>query len=290
MTEQEQALRSYLRPLVRQGICLAFSAGVDSSLLLYLTCQEAAQVGKTVQAVIFATQLHPAADVVLAQQLCDQIGATLHVVKVDEFSIPAVKHNAPDRCYHCKKKLFTQLKETAHRLNCGVCMDGTNADDLKEYRPGLRALKELGIASPLAELGITKVQVRQMAGELGIAVAQRPSSPCLATRLPYGAEVTPQLLRRIEQGENLMKEMGFPVVRVRVHGDIVRLEVPLEHLSALLEQRPKVVDGLHELGFSYITVDLEGFRSGSMDIGRSREESYGRTSVAASGAGGQCGS
>lgn len=277
MTQQEQALREYLRPLAKQGICLAFSAGVDSSLLLQLACQEAAQMGQQVQAVIFATQLHPAADVTLARQLCDQMGAVLHVVKIDEFSIPAVKHNALDRCYHCKKELFTQLKQTAQKLGCGVCMDGTNADDLKEYRPGLRALKELGIVSPLAELGITKAQVRQMAGELGISVAQRPSSPCLATRLPYGAEVTPDILRRIEQGETRMKELGFPVVRVRVHGNIVRLEVPLEHLPALLQQRPQVVASLKELGFDYITVDLEGFRSGSMDIGRSKEEDHGRT-------------
>lgn len=276
MTEQEKTLRAQLRQWAEQGICLAFSAGVDSSLLLYLACQEAAAVEKRVEAVIFATQLHPAADVQLAHQLCQQMGAVLHVAKVDEFALPAVRWNAPDRCYHCKKELFTQLKHKAQQLGCQVCMDGTNADDLQEYRPGLRALKELGILSPLAQLGITKAQVRQMAGELGISVAQRPSSPCLATRLPYRAEVRPELLRRIEQAETQLKEMGFPVVRVRVHGGIARLEVPVEQLSHMVSQREAVIHCVHKCGFDYVTLDLEGFRSGSMDLGLKKEDGHGR--------------
>lgn len=274
--EQEQRLREQLRRWAGQGICLAFSAGVDSSLLLQLACQEAAAANAQVQAVIFATQLHPAADVQLARQLCAQMGAVLHVVQVDEFDLPAVRYNAPDRCYHCKKELFSQLIKQARQLGCQVCMDGTNADDLGQYRPGLRALKELGIVSPLAELGITKAQVRQMAEKLGLCVAQRPSSPCLATRLPYGAEVRPELLRRIEQAETQLKEMGFPVVRVRVHGEIVRLEVPLEQLSQVLSRRASIVECVQAQGFGYVTLDLEGFRSGSMDIGLKKGDGDGR--------------
>ena len=145
-------------------------------------------------------------------------------------------------------------------------MEGSNRDDLEVYRPGLRAVRELGVQSPLAELDITKAEVRRLAQALGISVAGRPSAPCMATRLPYGTRLDFEVLDRLAEGERRMRSLGFGVVRLRLHGDILRLEVAAEKLADVVAQRENVTAALRELGFHYITLDMEGFRSGSMDL------------------------
>lgn len=258
-----EQLTTYLRQQAARGLCVAFSGGVDSAVVLKLAC---AASRRPVHAVTFHTQLHPASDLALARRLAAEYGARHTVIEIDEFADPRIMQNPPERCYLCKRLLFTALREYAQQEGLGCLLDGTNADDLTAYRPGLRALSELGVLSPLAELGVCKAQVRQLAQQLGIAVAQRPSAPCLATRLPYGAPITRALLERIDRGEELLKSLGFAVVRLRLHGDVLRIEVPKEALARLLAQAETVVQGLKALGFVYITLDLEGFRSGSMDI------------------------
>ena len=165
-----------------------------------------------------------------------------------------------------KKYLFEYLLAYARSKGISRVLEGNNADDLKVYRPGIRAVRELGVSSPLAELGITKAEVREIAADMGLSSASRPSSPCLATRLPYGTEISFELLEKIDAGEQWMQEQGFAVVRLRVHGDILRIEIKKEQFAAFMQQADSVIRHMKELGFVYITLDMEGFRSGSMDV------------------------
>lgn len=248
-----------------EDIIIAFSGGVDSSLLLKIACESAGKKGTTVNAITFHTKLHPMKDIEISQKVASEMGAVHRIIKVDELNESGIKNNPVDRCYHCKKYLFTSLIEMAKSMGIRTIIDGTNADDLNEYRPGLEALKELDIKSPLAITGCTKEEVREMAGELGISVANRPSAPCLATRFPYDTEISYEIMENIEKVENFISALGFFNVRVRVHGDIARIEVDKKDILKLIEHNEEVVKYMKEAGFLYVCVDLEGFRSGSMD-------------------------
>lgn len=271
-----ERLRTKLHTLVDAGVCIAFSGGVDSSVLLQIACEQGRIMGKPVYAVTFETKLHPCADLGVAQRVAQETGAQHHVISVNELDNPLILKNPVDRCYHCKKYLFSSLVAFANDKGLSHIVDGTNADDLTVYRPGIGALKELGICSPLAELGYTKVQVREMATALGLSVSNRPSAPCLATRLPYNTPIDFATLRRIDCGETYLKDLGFVTNRIRLHGDIARIEIPLEAFSCFLSQQGKIVQKLKEVGFPYVTLDLEGFRSGSMDIHIHKEMTHGR--------------
>ncbi len=260
MEAQLLQLQAYLSRYAANGICVAFSGGVDSSLVL----KAAAQTGADTAAVYFRTALHPAGDQNTAQRIAREIGVPFHVIALNEFANPAIMENPPDRCYHCKHMLFSMLKAWAEQHGYGVCMDGTNADDLQQYRPGIGALKELHIVSPLAECAFTKQQVRMLAARLGLSSANTPSSPCLATRLPYHTPVTKEKLAKIEKAELLLRQNGFPVNRVRLHGAIARIELPPEQFL-LFHRQNGLIPALKKIGFDYITLDMEGFRSGSMD-------------------------
>lgn len=263
--EKFQKLQKVIEPCAAQDICVAFSGGVDSALLLKLVCDAASKTKKKVWAVTFDTVLHPAADAAVARRVASELGAGHTILSVNELSNPQMKYNPVDRCYLCKKSLFERLQTFAEKKGAEVILEGSNADDLKAYRPGIRAVRELGIKSPLADCGVTKNEVRLFAKELGISVADRPSTPCLATRLPYGAEIDTALLGRIGESEECLRKMGLTNVRVRVHGDILRLEIELSQMKRLLECRREVLEVLSEVGCAYVTLDLEGFRSGSMD-------------------------
>lgn len=259
--ELEKQLLSY--PDVQNGLCLAFSGGVDSAVVL----RAAHSAGLPVQAAYFSTVLHPAGEREEAERLCQELGVPFTVIAVDELSEAGIENNPPDRCYRCKRLLFLRLAEFAKGQGIRVLCDGTNADDLHEYRPGLRALKELSVKSPLAELGLCKSQVRALAEEMGLPVSQKPSSPCLATRLEYHTPLCREDLSRIGEAESFLKGLGFPAVRVRLHRGLARIEVPREKLTELSARGEEVCGRLKELGFRYVTLDLEGLRSGSMDIG-----------------------
>nr|WP_213818684.1 ATP-dependent sacrificial sulfur transferase LarE [Garciella nitratireducens] len=259
-------LEQYVERLVQEGICIAFSGGVDSSLILKVATQAGKKLKKEVYAITFESQLHPTSDLILSKKVAKEMGATHKIVKMNEFENKEILKNPVNRCYLCKKYLFSNLQKISKELGCNYVVDGTNADDVKVYRPGVQALKELGIISPLKDLGITKEEVRKMAEKLKISVSSRPAAPCMATRLPYNTEIDFDLLKKIERGEEFIKKLGFTVVRLRMHGDVIRIEVAKEDLKRLLEKSGEIIDYLKNLGFIYITVDLEGFRSGSMDI------------------------
>lgn len=266
MADYEKRLLNYMREVCRRDVCVAFSGGVDSSVILRAACEAAAAYGTTVYAVTFETRLHPKADLPEAKRAAAKAGAVHHVIYVNELDNPAILDNPVDRCYLCKKYLFEHLLTFAREKGVDTVLEGNNADDLQVYRPGVRAVRELGVHSPLAELGITKAQVREIAAEMGLSSANRPSSPCLATRLPYGTAISFELLERIDKGEQWMQQQGFAVVRLRVHGDILRIEIQKEQFAEFLAKSDIITAKMKELGFIYITLDMEGFRSGSMDV------------------------
>ncbi len=260
------SLNRRLKDILEQGdCCVAFSAGVDSTVVLKLACEQAAGLNRKVYAVTFHTMLHPKTDRKLAVRLAEEYGAEAVVLKVDEYGIGKILDNPPDRCYYCKDYLFRTLKDFAWKNGCASVLDGTNADDKKVFRPGLKALQKNGILSPLAECGVTKVQVRELAALLNLETAEKPSAPCLATRLPYGVQLDRRLLERIEEGEQYMESLGIQSSRLRIHGDVARIELEPEDFGILLEFREELIRYLKKLGFGYITLDLQGLRSGSMD-------------------------
>jgi uncharacterized protein len=271
---QDEANKSNLQKLinimsshVNEGICIAFSGGVDSSLLLKVACDVGKTYSKPVLAVTFETKLHPHGDLAEAKEMADSFGAVHKVIEVDEFSDPEIMKNPVDRCYRCKNLLFQTLIQYAKGEGYNYLIDGSNYDDLNAYRPGMKALKELGIHSPLLEIEMTKSQIRSLAATLGVHSSDRPSAPCLATRLPYGTTLDFDLLERIDLGEKLIKDLGFYNVRLRAHGDIIRIEIDKKDFMKFIENQEMILENLKKLGFIYITLDLEGFRSGSMDIG-----------------------
>lgn len=250
---------------VEQGLCVAFSGGVDSALLLAAACQAATAGRFPVWAVYFDTALHPAGDCEEAGRLARELGAQFEAIKIDELAEAGIEQNPPDRCYRCKRLLFEKLQAFASEKGIALLCDGTNADDLKEYRPGLRALRELGVHSPLMECSLSKNEVRALAKEAGLAVSQKPSSPCLATRFEYGATLTKEGLQMVERAEEYMKSIGYPVVRVRKHGELARIEIPIGNMIRFFVRREDILRTLTDMGFRYVTFDLRGFRSGSMD-------------------------
>ena len=256
-TKLEQ-LQTYLSNYAPNGICVAFSGGVDSSLVLKV----AAQTVPKVAAVYFQTTLHPVGNQNTAENIAQEIGVPFYVIELDEFTNPNIMKNPLDRCYQCKHMLFSILKDWAVQHGYSTCMDGTNLDDLHQHRPGIRALRELDIISPLADCHISKQEVRQMAADFGLSSSDTPSSPCLATRLPYHTLITKEKLEKIQKAEQLLCENGFPVNRVRMHD--ARIEIPSEQFFTFY-QKSDLILLLKQIGFDYITLDMEGFRSGSMD-------------------------
>ncbi len=265
MERLQTTLSNHLKGITGQSCIVAFSGGVDSSLLLQVVCMVAAEADVEVHAVTFKTRLHPMQDIAVSEKIVSELGVPHHIIEIDELEQGGIMNNPLDRCYLCKKYLFTRLRELAEQLGVSVIMDGTNSDDLKSYRPGLKALKELGIISPLAEAGLTKNDVRAMAQELQLSVADRPSSPCLATRFPYNTALSYDCLRLVEEAEQFLHSLGLYNVRLRVHDNLARLEIDQDSFLLVVEQRDVIVATLKQLGYTFVTLDLEGFRSGSMD-------------------------
>ncbi len=267
-TEKKYALlQEKMAGYVKGGAIIAFSGGVDSALLLKLACMAADRPEK-VLAVTVGTKLHPMRDVAKAAQAAARMGAGHRVLRIDELAETGIENNPVDRCYLCKRGIFRKIKALAKELAIPIILEGTNEDDLHQYRPGIKALRELDIISPLAECRLTKREIRKLAESLGVPAADRPSSPCLATRLPYGTRIEYGLLEKIDRGEIYLRKLGFYNVRLRVHDSLVRIEVDKEDLQKALSCREEIIAAIKELGFCYVTLDLEGFQSGSMDKNR----------------------
>jgi uncharacterized protein len=261
------AKRDRLIELLRSlGSCaVAFSAGVDSTVVA-----KAAQLalGQQAVAVTGTSASLAAGELDEARRLAELIGIRHVVINTDEFSKDEYTRNAPDRCYHCKTELYTQLDGLVDQLGVAAVVNGANTDDTGDYRPGMQAATEHRVRSPLAECGINKEEVRALAADWQLPVWDKPATPCLSSRVAYGEEVTPQRLAMIDGAERFLRDHGLPIVRVRYHkGDLARLEVPLEALPQLCEPsfRQSLTRQLKSLGFKFITIDLEGFRSGSLN-------------------------
>lgn len=262
------AKRERLLDLLRSfdSCAVAFSAGVDSTVLA-----KAAHLALGDRAVA-VTGVSPSlaeGELEEARRLADWIGIRHEIIATDEFTKAEYTQNSPDRCYHCKSELYTQIERLAPQWNVRVVLNGANADDAGDYRPGMHAAEEHRVRSPLLECGINKTEVRQLAAAWGLPVWDKPAMPCLASRVAYGEEVTPERLAMIDRAERLLRDRGLRTVRVRYHkGDLARLEVPAVELGRLVEEsmRLALVDGLKSLGFRFVTVDLEGFRSGSLNV------------------------
>ena len=247
------------------GCAVAFSGGVDSAVVA-----KAAQLalGDRAIAVTAVSASLAEGERETASELARLIGIRHEVIYTDELANPAYARNAPDRCFHCKDELYTHLEGIAERLGVSVLVNGANADDLGDYRPGMQAARDHAVRSPLAECGMTKEQVRSLARYWDLPVWDKPAAPCLSSRIAYGEEVTPERLRMIDEAEQFLRALGLATVRVRYHrGDLARLEVPLEAVSRLCQEplRGQIVAHLAKLGFKFVTLDLEGFRSGSLN-------------------------
>ena len=264
--KKKSALLEQMSEYTKKDVILAFSGGVDSSLLLKLLCQAAERNQTKVYAVTIHTTLHPVYEIAIAKQVAQEAGAIHTVIEVDEMAEAGIEDNPVDRCYRCKHYLFRRLKEMAEEMSIETMLEGTNEDDLHVYRPGIRAVRELGVMSPLAKVHMTKTEVRRMAGEYGVSVATRPSTPCLATRFPYGTRLSYENMQKVEQAEDYLRKMDFYNVRLRVHDEIARIEIDEKDMEKLLANKGEIVTYLKQLGYDYVTLDLEGFRSGSMDI------------------------
>lgn len=241
---------------------VAFSGGVDSSSLLAVAVEV---LGKeNVIAGTVKSPLLPEEELEGGKILCGQLGVEQIIIPVD---ISPLAHNPPERCYICKKLTHSKLWEEARKRSIDFLLDGTNAEDFSDFRPGLRAKEELGVRSPLAEAGMGKGEVRRLAKELGLPNWDKPPSPCLATRIPFGERITPRKLKMIEEGERFVKSLGVRDVRVRCHmeGELARIEVPQEEMERIWKEREEIAMELRQIGFKYVTLDLEGYRMGSLN-------------------------
>jgi len=247
----------------KEGVLVAFSGGVDSALLLKVA-QDV--LGNKVLAVTANSPLNTPEEKEGAVSVAREIGAEHLVVELNDLENPQVSSNPPDRCYYCKKARFEAMLKLAEEKGLEVVVDGSNIDDLNDYRPGLKAVKELGIASPLEEVGFNKEEIRGVAKELGLSVWDKPSEPCLATRIPFDTEITKEKLVRVIKAERYLKyTLGLSQVRVRDHNGLARIEVEKKDLEKILTRRDEVTKLLLEEGFYYVTLDLEGYRTGSMN-------------------------
>jgi uncharacterized protein len=251
-------------------VVIAYSGGVDSTFLLQaaVDCLGA----QNVLACIAAGPSLPAEQFESAVKIAKDMGISPKVVCQSEMSDQAYQQNRADRCYHCKKHLMSDLLEIAKSKGYDCVMSGNNFDDNSDYRPGNKAAKELGIVSPLAQAGLTKDEIRQLSRELGLPTADIPASPCLASRVAYGLEITAERLGQVERAEEFLKSLGFIEFRVRHHGTIVRIEVRLEDLPKILQFRKEIVEKIKGQGFKFISLDLEGFRSGALNESLSEKE------------------
>ena len=262
LEEKYQRLQAILRDL--ESVLLAFSGGVDSTLLAKVAVDV---LGNHVYAVTACASAAPEFQPAELAALIAKLGIQHQTQIYDELAIPHFQENPPDRCYHCKRYLFSQFVRLGRELGVRAVLDGSQADDVGAFRPGMRALQELGIRSPLREAGLTKAEIRALSQQLQLPTWNKPAMPCLATRVPYYTPITREALTMISQAEAVLRELGFDELRVRHHGQLARIELPspdmrrvfAEHLETHLVTRFKA------LGYTYITLDLQGFRSGSLN-------------------------
>ena len=263
--KNENAKIKRLRASLREigSAAVAFSSGVDSTFLLRVAHEE---LGDRAVAVTVRSPLIPRHELDEAAAFCRQEGIRHEVIDFDALSAPAVVANPPDRCYHCKKEVFGLILAFARAAGLAAVLEGSNLDDDGDYRPGRRAIKELGIRSPLHEAGLSKAEIRALSREMGLPTWDKPSFACLASRFPYGERLTVAVLERVERAERwLREELGLTQLRVRSHGDLARIEVPPDDIPRLAARAAEIAAAFKGLGFAYVTLDLQGYRTGSLN-------------------------
>lgn len=262
MTARLAELETWLQD--HSGVLVAYSGGVDSTFLAAVA-QRA--LGKRALAVTADSSIYPTEETRRAKEIAESLGLRHRVIQTRELDRPGFTENSPLRCYHCKQELFTRLFAVAEEESLPAVVDGRHEDDVSDFRPGAKAARELGIHSPLAELKFTKDEIRSLSRALELPNWDKPAHPCLSTRFAYGMTITEERLERVEDAEEFLKALGVSELRIRTHDEVARIEVRREDFGLFLDPKvgPKIVAALKKRGYRYVTLDLEGFRSGSMN-------------------------
>lgn len=260
--EKYNSLQSRLLEL--GSLAVAFSGGVDSTFLLQVAHDV---LGDRALAVTATPPFVPVREQKEASDLCREAGIRQIVIPPEALNIESIRHNPPDRCYHCKRLIFGKIIEAAQQNGIPYVAEGSNTDDTGDYRPGMRAIRELGVLSPLLDAGLSKADIRTLSKELDLPTWNKPSFACLASRFVYGEAITDERLSMVDQAEQLLLDLGFRQFRVRIHGDLARIEILPDDFKKIMEAdcREKVYSELKAYGFSYVTLDLAGYRTGSMN-------------------------
>ena len=262
LDEKLTRLRSTLREIGSAAV--AFSSGVDSTFLLRVAHEE---LGDRVVAVTVRAPAFPKRELDEASAFCRAENIRHEILDSDEFSVPGFADNPPDRCYHCKKAIFGEIGALARAFGLAAVVEGSNVDDDGDYRPGRRAIAELGVKSPLRDAGLTKSEIRELSRAMGLPTADKPSFACLASRFPYGERITAAGLERVGRAEQWLLDagLGLTQLRVRSHGDMARIEVPPDEIPRIAAHAAEIAAAMKESGFAYAALDLQGYRTGSMN-------------------------